>query len=264
MTGTFRRSVLGVPAAATAALAAVGAQAWYAGHRPLPRFDDLDPSGTFCPDGAPEVRIALIGDSTVTGPGLDDADELWTRQVVRRLADPYRISVQSHAVGGARARDVLMYQVREAVRYAPDVAIVSVGANDALRRLRIGRFEAELTAIVTALRAAGALVVLAGVGDLGTAPRLPFPLKVVVSGRSRAADRIHTRVAARHDGIVKVPIGELTNALFRRGPELFCADLFHPNRAGHEVWADAAYPVLEGVLAQVSSASTTRATNAAI
>jgi len=263
VTGTFRRSVLGVPAAATAALAAMGAQAWYAGHRPLPRFADLDPSGTFGPDGAPEVRIVLIGDSTVTGPGLDHPDELWMRQVVRRLAGPYRVSVQNHAVGGARARDVLMYQVRAAVRIAPDIALVSVGANDALRRIRIGRFEAELTAIVTALRATGALVVLAGVGDVGTAPRLPFPLKMVVRERSRAADRVHARVAARHDGVVKVPIGELTNEQFRRRPELFCADLFHPSRAGHEVWAEAAYPVLEEVLAQLSSAVTTRSTNAA-
>jgi len=263
VTGTFRRSVLGVPAAATAALAAIGAQAWYAGHRPLPRFGDLDPSGTFGPDGVPEVRIALIGDSTITGPGLDDADDLWMRQVVRRLSGRYRVSVQSHAMGGARARDVLMYQVRAAVRDLPDVAVVSVGVNDALRRIRIQLFEAELTAIVTALRATDAVVVLAGVGDVGTAPRLPFPLKVVVSERSRAADRVHTRVAARHDGVVKIPVGELSNDLFRRRPELFCADLFHPSQAGHRVWADAAYPVLEGVLAQVSSAATTASANVA-
>ncbi|MGQ0804773.1 MAG: SGNH/GDSL hydrolase family protein, partial [Actinomycetota bacterium] len=261
---TFRRSVLGVPAAGAAALAAMGVQAWYAGHRALPRFGDLDPSGTFGAVGAPEVRIALIGDSTVTGPGLDGPDDLWMRQVARRLARDYRVSVRSHAVGGARARDVLMYQVRAAMQDAPDVAIVSVGANDALRRIRIRRFEAELTAIVNALRDAGATVVLAGVGDVGTAPRLPFPLKVIVSERSRAADRVHTRVAARLEGVVKVPIAELSNDLFRRSPELFCADLFHPNRAGHEVWVDAAYPVLEEVVAQVSRASTTRSTNATI
>jgi lysophospholipase L1-like esterase len=208
------------------------------------------------------VRIALIGDSTITGPGLDGPDELWMRQVARRLARSYRISVESHAVGGARARDVLMYQVRAAVQQAADVAIVSVGANDALRRISVRRFEAELTAIVTVLRSAGALVVLAGVGDVGTAPRLPFPLRVVVSERSRAADRIHTRVAARHDGVVKVPIAELTNDIFRRRPDLFCGDLFHPNREGHAVWAEAAYPVLEDVLAQLSSATTTPSANA--
>ena len=264
MTGTFRRSVLGVPAAATAALAAMGAQAWYAGHRALPRFVDLDPSGTFGPVGAPEVCIALIGDSTVTGPGLDGPDDLWMRQVARRLARDHRVTVRSHAVGGARARDLLMYQVRAAVRDAPDVVIVSVGANDALRRIRIGRFEAELTAIATALREAGAVVVLAGVGDVGTALRLPFPLKVVVSERSRAADRAHTRVADRLVGVVKVPIAELGNDLFRRNRDLFCADLFHPNQAGHEVWADAAYPVLEEVVAQVSRAATTPSTNTAI
>ena len=63
--------------------------------------------------------------------------------------------------------------------------------------------------------------------------------------------------------MVKAPIAELTNELFRRNRDLFCADLFHPNRDGHGVWADAAYPVLEDVLAQLSSATPTASANAA-
>lgn len=264
MTAAFRRSVLGVPAAATAAVAAMGAQAWYAGHRALPRFADLDPSGTVGEQVAPRVGIALIGDSTVTGPGLDDPEQLWIRRIAHRLAAQYRVVLRSHAVGGARARDALMYQVPAAVREEADVAIVSVGANDALRRISIRRFRVELTAIVTALRAAGSMVVLAGVGDVSTAPRLPFPLKVVVRERSRAADRVHRQVAAAHDGVWKAPVAELTSATFRRRPDLFCADLFHPNDEGHQVWADAAYPVLEEVVAQVLSSRSTRSANAAI
>ncbi len=205
------------------------------------------------PEGLPEVRVALIGDSTITGPGLDHVDDLWVRQVAARLSDRYRLVLASEAVGGARARDVLMYQVRAAVARCPDVAIVSVGANDALRRIRIGRFAAQLTAIVTALGNAGAEVVLCGVGDVGAAPRVPFPLKMVVSERSRAVDRIHARVAAQH-GVAKVAVGELTNDLFRSRPERFCADLFHPNRGGHTVWADAAFPVVAEVIARVASA----------
>jgi lysophospholipase L1-like esterase len=233
----------------------MGVQAWYVGHRQLPRFGDLDPSGTVGRPGLPEIRLALVGDSTLTGPGLEYVDDLWIRQVARRLGDGYRIRIRSEAVGGARARDALMYQVRAAVAWRPDVAVVSVGANDALRRVRIGRFAAELTAIVTALTHSGAAVVLAGVGDVGAAPRIPFPLKMVVSERSRAADRIHARVGQQH-GAAKVRVGELTNDIFRSRPDLFCADLFHPNREGHAVWADAVYPVLVDVLEGVVAGRT--------
>ena len=82
--------------------------------------------------------------------------------------------------------------------------------------------------------------------------------------RERLADRVHHQVAAAHDGVGKVPIAQLTNRTFRRRSDLFCADLFHPNREGHRVWADAAYPVLEEVLEQVWSSSTTLSPNAAI
>ena len=248
MTATLRRAAMGLPVAATTALAAMGAQAWYAGHRRLPRYVDLDAGGVLGPVHAPEVKVAVLGDSTVSGTGLDDPADLWLRQALDRLTDRFQVRIKSEAVSGARARDVLMYQVRAALAWAPDVAVVSVGANDALRRFRISGFEAELRAIVAALQGAGTAVVLAGVGDVGTAPLLPFPLRLVVSERSRAVDRIHARIAAERDGVAKVPVAELTSEIFRRRPELFCGDLFHPNREGHGVWAEAAFPVLERVI----------------
>src|SRR2546421_489876 len=90
----------GIPFAAVAAVGTVAAQFWYVAHRPLPSFLDLDPDGVFGPDAAPEVRLALLGDSTVTGPGLDSPDDLWSRQVVRRLA----VDLPSLPVGLARGR----------------------------------------------------------------------------------------------------------------------------------------------------------------
>lgn len=253
MTRAVLRSALGLPAAAAAALAALGAQAWYAGHRPLPRYTDLDVDGVFGVGQGPEVRLAILGDSTVTGTGLDDPADLWVRQAIDRLSDRLRVRVRSHAAGGARARDVLADQVEAAVAWHPDVVVVSVGANDALRRVRISAFEADLRTIVERLRAGGATVVLAGVGDVGTAPLLPFPLRLVVRERSRVADRIHARVAASSDGVLKVPVAEEADEAFRTRRDLFCADLFHPNRNGHEVWAAAAFPVLQQAILGVAA-----------
>jgi lysophospholipase L1-like esterase len=237
----------GLPVAAMAAVGTVVAQFWYVAHRPLPSFRDLDPGGVFGPDTVPEARIVLLGDSTMTGPGLDSCDDLWSHQVARRLAVDVRVRLVSVAAGGSRVRDLLVHQLPEAQRLRPDVAVVSVGANDATHGTRLGRFESDLDAIVEAFGEAGTEVVLAGVGDLGNIPRLAHPLKGLASRRSRAFDRAHARVAARHDHVVKVPIGELTDERFRTA-EVFCPDLFHPNRIGHTAWADAAYPFVADAL----------------
>ena len=239
----------GIPFAAAAAVGTVAAQFWYVAHRPLPSFTDLDPDGVFGPDTAPEVRLVLLGDSTVTGPGLERRDDLWSRQVARRLAGDVRIRLRSVAAGGSRVRDLLVGQLAEAQELRPDIAVISVGANDAMHGTRVRRFEADLDVLVEAFGEAGTEVVLAGIGDLGNIPRLAHPLKALASRRSRLFDRAHARVAARHDHVVKVPVAELTDAQFRTR-DVFCPDLFHPNCVGHTAWADAAEPYVAAALAR--------------
>jgi lysophospholipase L1-like esterase len=235
--------------AVAAAAGAVAAQFWYVAHRPLPSFHDLDANGAFGPETLPEARIVLLGDSTVTGPGLDSCADLWSHQVARRLALEHRVRLLSMAVGGSRAHDVLVHQVPDALTLEPHLAIVSVGANDATHATPLRRIEDALDAIVSAFGEAGTAVVLAGLGDLGNIPRLAFPLKALATRRSRAVDRIHARVASRHGHVVKVPVAQRCDEFFRT-PDAFCPDLFHPNRAGHAVWADAAYPVIAAALAR--------------
>jgi lysophospholipase L1-like esterase len=241
----------GVPMAAIAVAGAVAAQFWYVAHRPLPSFCDLDANGVFGPDTMPEARVVLLGDSTVTGPGLESCADLWSHQVARRLALEHRIRLLSLAVGGSRARDVLVGQLPDALTLEPHLAVVSVGANDATHATPLRKVEADLDAIVAAFGKIGTGVVLAGLGDLGNIPRLVHPLKGLASRRSRAIDRVHARVAARYGHAVKVPIAQRCDEFFRSA-DAFCPDLFHPNRAGHAVWADAAYQVIAAALARVT------------
>ncbi len=144
---------------------------------------------------------------------------------------------------------MLEQQLPSALVLGSQLAVVSVGANDAMHGTPMRRFEAELGAVADAFGEAGTGVVLAGVSDLGNIPRLSFPLKALASQRSRAVDRVHARVAARREHVLKVPIAELTDDAFRTGA-VFSRDLFHPNRVGHTAWADAAYPVIAEALAR--------------
>ncbi|MFO7547914.1 MAG: SGNH/GDSL hydrolase family protein [Acidimicrobiia bacterium] len=223
----------------------------YVARRPLPRFDGFDPSGAFGDPDAPLLRIAVLGDSTITGPGLGSVDETFVRILARRLAERYRVQLTSQAVGGARSFDVLTLQLPEALADRPHLAFVSVGSNDILHGIPIPWFERRLDEIVRRLVESGVAVVLMGIGDLGTIPRFPAPLDRVASATGRIADRVQARVGERH-GVAKVDHWGASADVFRSGTHMFAGDLFHPSAEGHRVWADTVYPFIEQALAGTS------------
>ncbi len=226
----------------------IGAEAVYALLRPVPRLDEFDPSGEFGNPTNPTLRIAVVGDSSVTAPGVAHPDETWVRIAMRRLADHgHHVVLQSFAVGGSKATDVLNVQLPAALEAQPDIAIVSVGGNDALRGVPLRAFERDLEATVAGLRAAGIEVVLSGVGDLGTIPRLKEPLRSMMTRRSAAYHRAHHRVAERHRAVVS-DHREDDREMWIRDRSLWSEDLFHVSPRGHARWAEAAWRALEELI----------------
>lgn len=244
--------LVAVPAAIAAGAATLGAEAVYAVRRGLPSVTGHDPSGVIGDAFKPEVTIVLLGDSTITGSGLESADDIWIRQVASRLSDRYRIRIESLARGGARTHEVLTQQLPEALGRRADLVIVSAGSNDVLRVTPLHKVERDLTEIVARLETVAPEVLLTGVGDLGNVPRVPFPLRLLASSRSRAVDSIHAHVANRFPYADKVRTGAM-NARFSRDLSLFSSDWFHPSRAGHEIWADAVTPMVADALERVTA-----------
>lgn len=228
--------------------ALVGAEAAYALLRPAPRLPEFDPSGEFGDPRNPPLRIAVLGDSSVTAPGVNHPDETWIRITARRLADEGRhVVLDSFAVGGSKAADVLDGQLRATLEARPDIAIISVGANDAIRGVPLRAFERDLETIVGELRGAGIKVVLSGVGDLGTIPRLKDPLRAIMTRRSAAYHRAHHRVAARHGAPVSDHRDD-DRTTWIQDRSLWSEDLFHVSPRGHARWAEAAWRALAQVI----------------
>ena len=49
--------------------------------------------------------------------------------------------------------------------------------------------------------------------------------------------------------MTRVPVSELSDPRFRAGgAELFSPDLFHPNEAGHRIWAELFSPYLAATI----------------
>lgn len=237
-----------------AAAAVVAGQAAWAVWRPLPTFADLDPNGVEGPlDGRP-LRLLALGDSSCTGSGLDDPADIWLRVLARRLGGHgYRVEVLSFAVGGSKAGDVARDQLPRALETGGDLALVSVGGNDALRGVRLGAFESALDHVVNELHRVVPIVALSGVGDMGTVPRLPPMLAAAARRRGKAMNAIHHKVGERHDALVANQWEWAVERFRDRG--VFAPDLFHPNAEGHRIWADVAYELLAPALVEDRASS---------
>ncbi|MGQ0847658.1 MAG: SGNH/GDSL hydrolase family protein [Actinomycetota bacterium] len=237
---------------AAAGLGAIAVELAYAILRPTPRVVEFDPSGRVGPTGGKHLSMVVLGDSSGTGPGVGGHHEIWSHRVARRLAnDGFLVDLYSLAASGATSAEVLAEQVPAAEKLRPDLAFVSVGANDVLHQVPLRRFEANLDRITGRLRSVAPVLILTGVGDLGTIPRLLPPLRQFISHRARTADAIARRVAERH-GITKAELwGEVAVAF--RDRAIFSDDLFHPKGAGHAIWADMAWAALSPMIGKLDS-----------
>ena len=243
----MRNVLTALPAAAAAV---VFSQVMRAAHRSdLPSFPNQDPSGSFGEGEAEPLRIVALGDSLITAPGVENLDNIWIRRVARRLSDRYRVEVISLAVGGSKARDVIEGQLAEAVRLRPDVAVVSVGANDALRGVSPERFRRQLTTIVERLSRTGAGVLVFGMGDFASIPRLPGLIRRWVSRRSRIFNQVCREVAVASPLAVKVYTRGRSSQAFFEDPDLFAGDQFHAGDRGHVLLADGAFEAVEAAIA---------------
>ena len=241
-----RGLALGVPAAAFAASAGLVAQVRRIANAPLPHFEDHDPSGTYGDPAGSPLTVAVLGDSTVTGPGLGEPSHSWIAQMVDRL--PHRVELVSFAKGGSRVRDVLLEQTPAALSSGADVMVVAVGANDALHATPGWHFRRDTEALLGVLRAVAPVVSL-GVGNLAVIPRMPWALKPAAAWRSAFIDRLHSEVTEGLDGVVRVPVSELSDPHFAGAkPDWWTADLFHPSAIGHRLWADLFEPYMHAVL----------------
>jgi lysophospholipase L1-like esterase len=211
----------------------------------LPSHTNQDPSGDFGDISLPTLRIAFLGDSSVTAPGVDPLDACWARQLVFHLTDRFHVQARSVAVGGSKVRDVLASQIDAAIAVAPDIAYVSVGSNDALRGTPITRFEREYREMAGILHEAVPAVGLSGVGDLGSIPRLPEFARGVARIRARSVNNAIARVGADLPRAVKSNPWGIMWDTFYRDAEMFAGDQFHASAKGHLVFAEVARPMAD-------------------
>lgn len=219
--------------------------------RTAPRLDDEDgerPVRHTVRSGSGPLHVVWLGDSTTTGVGTSFEHSMAARVAAGLTEGPVEVTVLGES--GARVHEVLddqVSQLDELVRPGQEtVVLVSVGANDVTALTRIPTFRSRYRSLVDVIEATapGARVVLVGIPDLGTAPRLLTPLRQLAGLRAARLDRAIEKIA-RERRVHHVDLAARTSDAFGSDPGLFADDEYHPDAEGHRVWADAVLASLE-------------------
>ena len=185
------------------------------------------------PVHATERIVVAFGDSLTAGLGVMP-DESYPAQLQARLrADGYAYRVVNAGASGDTTAGGLR-RVDWALKNKPDVVIVALGANDAMRGQDLASVRANLDGIVVRFQKAGARVLVAG---------MEVPPNY---GARYAADfrRLYVEVA-RKRGAAFMPF--LLDGV-AGDPRLNQGDGIHPTAEGYRIVVDHLWPYLEPML----------------
>jgi len=189
---------------------------------------------------AAPLRIAVLGDSLTAGYGLA-ADQSFPAQLEAALRQRgFRVEVQNAGISGDTSAGGLA-RLDWLLDSRPDLVIVELGGNDALRGLDPESTRANLDAILTRLKHNGVLPLLAGM-------RAPRNL-----GRDYYTkfDALYPDLAKRHG----VPFYHFFLDGVAGRPELNLGDGIHPDAAGIAVIVRKILPLVEQSLESLAAVS---------
>jgi len=204
--------------------------------RPLLPAALIAASWSACHAG-PGPLVAFLGDSLTSGWKLSE-EEAYPALVGRTLTERGRpIRVLNAGVSGETAAEGLA-RLSAVLEHRPDVLVVALGINDALRGDSLEATEASLRKVLERARASGCRLLLVG---------FRIPDEPHGAEYARRFGEIYPRLAAEYK-VLLVPdlLAEVSDH-----DELLFRDRLHPNAAGHLRLAETLRSHLELVLAQV-------------
>ena len=166
------------------------------------------------------VKIAMLGDSLTAGYGVKPDQAIPVRLQAALKKEGRDVTILNHGVSGDTSAGGLD-RVDWMLGDKPDIVMVELGANDALRAIDPAATERNLDAIIAKLKAAKVTVWLIGM----MAPRNLGPEYVA------AFDGLYKRLADKY----QVPLYPFILEGVAQDATLNQADGMHPNPEGVEV-----------------------------
>lgn len=189
-------------------------------------------SGTVGTAPRPPLCIAVVGESTAAGCGVDCHDEAFTGWLAREITARTQRPVQWQVVGqfGATARRI-RYRLLPQLGKGLNVAVLLAGGNDVMRGRSPDEWRDDLSAIVDDLIERADHVVVAGIPPFALFPSIPTTLGRLLTERAGALDDVSRRICAVRPRTTWVTMTEVPPQHF------FASDRFHLSAAGYQRWA---------------------------
>ena len=173
---------------------------------------------TSCADRTSAPKIVAFGDSLVEGYGASTEGGF-----VTLLSRSTGVSITNVGVSGDTTEGALA-RVGSVVEANPDITLVLLGGNDALRKVPLEATEKNLSTIIETLQKGNTHVVL-----LGVVGGFPDPYADMYK---RLAKKYHVTY-----------VSNVLSGIF--GHSDLTSDSIHPNEAGYKKIADRLKPILE-------------------
>lgn len=204
--------------------------------RRTPMLPDAAPPWSGIHPGPDPVRLVVLGDSTAAGVGASTQREALPGWFAHEIAQRWGRGTRWKAVGanGATARDVLTRFLADAVADPFDLALVTIGANDALTLRSARAFADDVRTIVDLLRTAeaDAWIMVSLLPAFAHYTLLPQPLRRTLARHADALDDAAREALAGLDRVaVMPPPPPYTD-------DFFASDRFHPGPEGYRLWAE--------------------------
>jgi acyl-CoA thioesterase-1 len=187
----------------------------------------ISQAGAQTAPAGPATKIVVLGDSLAAGLGVKPEQSFPARLEVALKAQGRNVAIVNQGVSGDTTAGGLD-RVDWLLGDKPDIVMIELGANDALRGTDPAVAERNLSTTIEKLKAAGVMVWLAGMA----APRNFGPEYVA------AFDGLYKRLSDKY----QVPLYPFILDGVAQDPALTQADGLHPNVRGAQIIADRLLP----------------------
>lgn len=194
------------------------------------------------------LRYVIMGDSVAAGQG-GDYDHSPAVGTAHHLGETYKVDFLNTGVSGARTKDIVQDQLAPALAHKPDVVLIIVGSNDVTHLTSSRAIASNMQQAIDQFVAQNCdvKIVLTGSAAMGTARRIPQPLRYLAGIRSRQVNTVFDRLIADNK-LTLAPVARDTGPIFENNKNLFAADNFHPNNEGYAVWTEVLSKALDDAI----------------
>jgi len=200
--------------------------------RDVVRLDEPPGERSGCEGAGAPLRLLIAGDSAAAGVGARTQEEALSGQLVAQLRAGNRVHWKLVARTGYTVNDVIG-QLRATSPERFDVAVVSIGVNDATGRTRSARWIERQATLIELLKAnfGVAHILLSSLPPMHVFPALPQPLRWYLGMRAKQLNGMLRRIADAD------ACCEFLEIDFPFEPGFMAADGFHPAAPAYSVWA---------------------------